>query len=663
LNPVAERLTGWPASEAVGRAKTEVIRLIDELTRRERPDLVPICIAQGKEMSQAPNAVMVSRYGRECPIENTLAPIRDAHGEVLGVVIVFHDISARRAAASDRQEREHRLSLATAELERLAGHFARARQIAEEASRAKRRFLAGMSHELRTPLNGILGYAQLLRMDGGLTEVQSERLQAMLSSGTHLLEMISCVLDLSEMESESAELQVAPVDLAGLADASLNIVRPTAQAKSLALDLTIARNVPRRVMTDPARLRQILLNLLGNAVKYTPQGGVALRIGIVPSGSAYAGAGLRLEVTDTGPGIPPGQRHRLFVEFDRLDAEAAGDLEGAGLGLPLTRRLAALLGGQLGYAENPGGGSVFWVEIPLAVEAGSAPPPARAADFVELGLPAPVAATGSSILVVDDVAMNRDIAAAFLRSAAYEVMCAEGGAEAVAAASAEDFLVILMDVRMPEVDGLEATRRIRALCGQRGQVPIVALTAQVFAEQVEACREAGMDTHLAKPFTLETLLGAIARGVAAARERVPYTPQSRLGAENATVDFSSGALGENLPILDETMFDRTSAVLDPEAVQGYLTSLAGRMQALRQRLGLRDGSPAASAALVEAAHALAGSAGMFGFDRLVFVARHVERAVKMDDAQATRLAGDLDMALSASLAILHRRTMLVAEPA
>ncbi len=639
LNPAAERLTGWPADAAAGRMLADVYRIVDEdgqvSTDFERPAARPLLIA---------------RDGRDYGIEESTAPIRNAAGEVLGIVLVFHDVTQRRLLA-ERDVREAELRAANAELDRLARHFDQARTIAEQASRAKTRFLASMSHELRTPLNGILGYAQLLRMDGGLTPVQAGRVDSMLGAGTHLLEMISCVLDLSEIESGSAELAAASVDLRLLAEAALTIVRPAAEAKGMELRLTVDAGVPARVLTDPARLRQILLNLLGNAVKFTPQGSVELRVGTAPScGDA---ARLRFDVADTGPGIRAEHRPRLFGEFERLDADAAGAVEGSGLGLSLSRRLATLMGGALGHADNPAGGSIFWLEIPLLATtgaadagAGGAAAPARALAFTDTQAHAPRAIPAAArVLVVDDVAMNRDIAAAFIRSTSYNVSCAESGEAAVAAASAGDFAAILMDVRMPGMDGLEATRRIRALGGARSQVPIVALTAQVFTEQIEACRAAGMDTHVAKPFTLETLLGAIARGIAAAQTRAP--PFAEMPAAETPV------LGADLPVLDSAALGRTAAVLQPAAVAAHLRTLAARAEALQQGLRARGEIEASAQTLATSAHALAGSAGMFGFDRLAFVARHFERAAKTDPAQAAALADALDEALKLSIVAMH----------
>ncbi len=659
LNPVAERLTGWLAAEAAGRTLAEVFRIVDEATRGPMAEPAPAC-ADGLQSAAPPGrALLISRTGCEYGVEESEAPICNDAGDVLGAVLVFHDVTQQRLQA-EREVRERELRVANAELNRLARHFADARNIAEQASRAKTRFLASMSHELRTPLNGILGYAQLLRMDGGLSAPQAERVDAMLGAGTHLLEMISCVLDLSEIESGGAELQTAAVDLRSVAEAALTIVRPAAEGKHMALRLAISPDVPARVMTDPARLRQILLNLLGNAVKFTQQGSVELRVATPPApGEAGGKRRLRFEVVDTGPGIRPEQHHLLFGEFERLDA-AAGSLEGSGLGLSLSRRLATMMGGTLGHEDNPGGGSVFWLDLPLAAAA-DAPVPARASDFAAAA-PSPVrpAGQGPRVLVVDDVAMNRDIASAFIRSAGYDPVCADSGEAAVAEAAGVDFAAVLMDVRMPGMDGLEATRQIRAFGGKRSEVPIVALTAQVFTEQIDACRAAGMDTHVAKPFTLDTLLGAIKRGIEAAGSR-RQPPPARPSAAAPSQAPPGAALGADLLVLDADALDRTAAVLKPEAVITYLRSLTGKAEALQEDLRASGEIQGSAQRLASSAHALAGSAGMFGFDRLVFVARHFERAAKTDPAQAAALADDLDVALNLSIAAMRTRTHEVAQ--
>lgn len=325
--------------------------------------------------------------------------------------------------------------------------------------------------------------------------------------------MISRVLDLSEIEAERVELRATEIDLRGLARSCLDIVRPAAEAKHLALIWSTAANLPANIKVDATRLRQVLVNLLGNAVKFTQHGSVTLRLKLSPDG-----LGLMLEVADTGPGIPAERRHQLFRDFERLGEAALPTTEGAGLGLAISSHLATLMGGSLSYEDNPAGGSVFSVKLPLSAIAVPSIPPLR------LVLPKPDAFESAEalpslhVLVVDDVAMNRDIARAFLCAAGHEVTTAENGTAAITAAAAADFDIVLMDVRMPGMDGLEATRRIRALSGSRGMVPIIALTAQAFAEQMEQCHEAGMDSHLTKPFTPDSLRQVL---VQCARMRAP----------------------------------------------------------------------------------------------------------------------------------------------
>ena len=492
VSPASRLTLGYDPEQLLGGMPQPLMHPDDR--EAVEPQLQALCT--GSSSRAQATYRMRHKRGHWVWTETQFSLVRDpATGAPRSIVASLRDVSER---------------MANTELERLARHLAKARDQAEQASRAKSRFLASMSHELRTPLNGILGYAQVLRLEGGLSAVQEGQVGAMLEAGQHLLGMINRVLDLSEIETKKIGLDTEEVDPRDVVRASIEIVRPMAEAKRLKLQAETAPDVPSRAVTDPGRLRQVLVNLLGNAVKFTPQGAVALRLSVAGASPASGGV-LRFEVADSGPGIPVARQHRLFHDFDRLDAHAA---EGAGLGLAISAGIVAAMGGQIGYADNPGGGSLFWLEVPLAARA--AEPEAASAGPAAPPLPAlpPVGFEPRRVLVVDDVAMNRDIAGAFLRGGGHEVAFAAGGAEAVEAAAAEDFDAILMDVRMPGVDGLEATRRIRTLAGRRGQVPIVAVTAQSFAEQVRDCRRAGMDDHLAKPFTQATLLGVLARIVA-----------------------------------------------------------------------------------------------------------------------------------------------------
>jgi CheY-like chemotaxis protein/HPt (histidine-containing phosphotransfer) domain-containing protein len=442
---------------------------------------------------------------------------------------------------------------------------------------------------------------------------------------------------LSEIESDDVALKAVELDVRAVAVECLDLIRPAAEAKRLALGITVAPATRQKLVTDPTRLRQVLLNLLGNAVKFTSHGtiDVCLRQGADD-------AVLRVEIADTGPGIPAEECQRLFRDFERPDADST---DGAGLGLALSARIAALLNGRLGHDDNPGGGSVFWLELPSNTALPSPPAMPPTTDAL-VSSPAVL-----HVLVVDDVAMNRDIAGSFLRAAGHKVTCVEGGAEAIAAVGTIDFDVVLMDVRMPEMDGLEATRRIRALDGDRGRVPIVALTAQAFTEQVAECRKAGMDSHLPKPFGPDTLLTAVLRAAAARPAR-----GEGLGIAQAILPMGA-VIGSDLVVFNPTVFELTAFYLTPEAIASYMDAIAERGEALLRGLRGPDALVHTGDELAEAAHTIAGSAGMFGFERLTAVGRRFERAVQAGAAEAPALADGLSAALEVTLQTIHDRTV------
>jgi PAS domain S-box-containing protein len=561
------------------------------------------------------------RDGSTVMLEVDWSPVHTPRGRI--VVASVFDVTARLRAQAEREASEARTradAIANqARLEALAHNLAEARLRAEEANAAKSRFLTGVTHEMRTPLNGILGYAQLLGEEGGLNPAQTARVKTMLVAGQHLLDMINAVLDLSQIESGQIELRNLSVDLLALGRACFDVVRPAADAKCLALRLIRSDEAPSHFVVDPTRLRQVLINLLGNAVKFTPAGSLELRL--LPGSTQ---AGLRLEVVDTGPGIPAGQREKLFHEFERLDA-AHGQMEGSGLGLVITARLVQRMGGQIGHAENPAGGSVFWIDLPGGQSANAAAP---------VIVPASEKSARLRILVVDDVEMNRDVAAGFLRFGGHLVVTVDSGAAAIDAVAGNDFDVVLMDVRMPGIDGLEATRRIRALPAPRGTVPVVAMTAQVFAEQIVKCRDAGMDAHVSKPIDRAGLLATVA--AAAAAPRVSRPP------------------AQHLPVIDEAAYDEAASVLPQAALDQYLRTLIERGEALQARLQAPFGA-ADLPDLAHLAHALAGSAGMLGARRLTDAGRLFERAAAQNAPDVAAHAQRLDKVTGDALAVLRAR--------
>jgi signal transduction histidine kinase/CheY-like chemotaxis protein len=396
--------------------------------------------------------------------------------------------------------------------------LALARDTADRANAAKSQFLTRMSHELRTPLNGILGMAQVLERDPSLQGEQRERVVLLEQAGRHLLAIVNDLLDLVRIEAGKLELSPRPVPVSDLVRGSVNLVAETAAAKGVALTAEIAEDVPAAVLADALRVRQILVNLLGNSIKFTPSGG---KVVLSVSRDGADGA-LALKVTDTGPGVAAEILPHLFQDFVSRPPDASTS-EGAGLGLAISASLARAMGGTISHERGPNGvGSVFTAALPLP-----------AADLAEAQAPTQPAAQplppGLRVLVVDDVASNRKLADAMLRQAGFSVALADSGAAAVAALAAGAVPdVVLMDLYMPEMDGLTATRRIRTLAGAAGRVPVIALTADVSSDRMKVYQAAGMNGCITKPLDVGDLLATIAQVLP---DRAAKLPGGRVGEQ------------------------------------------------------------------------------------------------------------------------------------
>jgi signal transduction histidine kinase len=374
--------------------------------------------------------------------------------------------------------------------------IAEARDAALAAAAAKSRFVANISHEIRTPMNGVLGVLHLIKAEPPRADRQRLVDQA-LAAGAGLSDLLNDIIDFSDLEGGRLELAAEPVDPAAELESVVAMFRPQAEARGVALRV-LAGDVG-WVSADPARLRKVFFHLVSNAVKFTHRGKVVARLSASGEGQARR---LRLEVEDTGVGIAPGAEAEVFQDFSQGDGSATRQFGGQGLGLAVTRRLSQLMGGDVGYASRPGVGSTFWVE---AVAPAAAARSDAGAD-AEAGWLA-----GVRVLVVEDNATNRLVATRMLGQLGAEVATAENGAEGVAAVEAEDFDLIFMDIQMPVMDGVEATRRIRALPGLKRQIPIVATTANVMPEQLRAYLESGIDGVVAKPISPAALLSEVAR--------------------------------------------------------------------------------------------------------------------------------------------------------
>ena len=393
-------------------------------------------------------------------------------------------------------------------LQRLLSENRAARARAEAANEAKSAFLAHMSHEIRTPMNGVLGVAQLLAKSP-LSQRQREHVATISRSGELLLAVINDILDFSKVEAGKIDVTLAPVNVRALVADACDAVSAGAEAKGLTLSHTVHDDVPVAFRGDDLRLRQVLLNLLSNALKFTARGAVSLEVRATSDA-----ARLRFQVTDTGIGIASEHHAALFEAFTQVEDYRSRRHGGTGLGLAICRRLVALMGGSLGVQSEPEVGSTFWFELPL-VEAEWHEPsePSKPSALAE----APGRTGGSRLLAVDDNEINRGVMEHMAQELGYDIELVEGGREAVERVRAgARYGVILMDCQMPEVDGYAATREIRAweVETRAPRTPIVAVTAHALADEEAKVHAAGMDSFLPKPVRLETLQALLAKWTA-----------------------------------------------------------------------------------------------------------------------------------------------------
>lgn len=529
------------------------------------------------------------------------------------------------------------LLVMTAVIARFQQSLARALDAANAGARARTEFLAMMSHEIRTPMNGVVGISELL-LNSGLKDDQLSYVKTMRQSTEHLMQIINDVLDFSKLDADRLEMEHVSFDLHDVVRGTVQLLTLSAEEKGLQLGAVMAADVPRFIEGDPARIRQVLFNLVGNGLKFTERGSVSIRVSLEHKHFQNNHLRLMFEVADTGIGIPQDAMPMLFQKFSQVDGSVARRFGGTGLGLAICQRLVSLMGGSISVESELGRGTTFRFTIDCEPSVENEATSVVALSDSPATSPAELSAT--EILLVEDNKTNRMVVMKMLEQLGYRADVATNGVEAVFAASHKLYDLILMDVMMPEMDGLTATRTIRALQKPFSGPRIVALTANAMKHDQEACRDAGMDDFLSKPITIAKLSEKLSpQGIQSKNAALPSIGSNTLSYQQV---FDREIYGELAAAIGA---DDAAAVL-----RTFLSDTTSRVTMMK--------SSSDAAFIGREAHAIKSSAAMLGFSQLSSLARALEanaaQASEKTNCQAIfAIEKTLEEARSASAQLLE----------
>lgn len=632
FNPAAEALLGYSAEEVIGRHTPAIFHDPDEVVARARSfsSELGVTIEPGFE-------VFVEKCRRGLPNEHEWTYIRKDGGRLTVLLNVTAlktpdgEISGFLGVASD-----------ITPLKIVQQELTLAKEAAESSSKAKSQFLANMSHEIRTPMNGVLGMTELLGATQ-LNDRQRHMVDTIHRSGRALLGIINDILDFSKIEAGKLTLEYLTFDLRQVINEALEFFTEAVRKKGLTLTCVIQAEIPRVVIGDPVRLRQILLNLIGNAVKFTERGEVSVQVHYVTQDAEWIR--LKWVVKDTGIGIAEEAQHQLFTAFSQADGSTTRRFGGTGLGLAIVRQLVQLLDGEIGVESMPGHGSTFWFTVKLGTTSGqSSITPAPHTNVLSSSLHSFPSFIGTHVLLAEDNPVNREVALGMLGSMECRVEIVENGRQAAEATAKQRYDLILMDCQMPEIDGFSATAAIRAQEASSGTVrrtPIIALTANAMEGDREKCLAAGMDDYLSKPFSQEQLRSVVQRWITAAPSADSTVTPTLPSPRSSTVDISA--------------WDNLLSSQQPEqpnllhrALATYLTDSVLLIERIRSSIQVGD-----SASLAAAARSLKSSSAQLGAHALANHCQTLERlSVARQFGPAMSILQQMEASYCASRAIM-----------